>query len=260
MVAGVITGHVARSNIRRSGGTLGGARYALTGLILSYSWLALSAATFAFFLTISIQEANKQQVKPDPITAESQEAGGKTPQQRFQAAELDIISDSEGVAYGNSADAIELARKFGEMMAEIREEMFTEDDGGISLSGGNFITYCELSESSCLFLVHVPNYRKYSADAKQSLAKLTWTAARSSATGSLTEEDDLAVGMKGVILFGSVMVGKLGDTNPKIQDKKKDHLLKFFREEADPRDIRIPVEPIEQDTDTADEKPDGNDQ
>lgn len=49
-IPGVITGHMARGEIRRSGGRLGGDGMALTGLILGYVTIALSViGTILFF-------------------------------------------------------------------------------------------------------------------------------------------------------------------------------------------------------------------
>ena len=39
-------------------------------------------------------------------------------------------------------------------------------------AGGNLIVYCHVSEGKCAFLVHVPDYRKYSGDAKETPASV----------------------------------------------------------------------------------------
>ena len=247
ILAGIVTGHMARSEIKRAAGAMSGTGLAITGLILNYGSMAFSIAMIAFVVLVGMNAKQDQLAQQQQAIVEGTEF--QAPQARLQAAELKIISDTAGVAYGNSAKAIELARNMGDMMKDIRDEMFTEDKGGISISGGNFITYCELTESSCLFLIHVPNYRKFSADAKKSLAQLTWTAAQTTAAESIDGNHDLGVGMKGVILYGSVMVGKLSDKQPTTNDKERSHLVKFFHEtteaaELDPPLSEIPVDPI----------------
>lgn len=58
-------------------------------------------------------------------------------------------------AKGNSPEAIVLAKDFSRVMKSLRDDFFTPaKKGDVSLSGGEFITWCELHEGSCVFLVH----------------------------------------------------------------------------------------------------------
>jgi hypothetical protein len=56
-------------------------------------------------------------------------------------------------------------------------------------------------------VVHVPEYRKFTGDAKKTLAKLAWMVAQNVARDELEPGDHLAVGLRGVISYGAVMVG-----------------------------------------------------
>ncbi|RRR74767.1 MAG: DUF4190 domain-containing protein [Candidatus Viridilinea halotolerans] len=53
-IAAIITGHMARNEIRNSGGTLTGDGLALLGLILGYAQVALVALGVCFFLLIFV--------------------------------------------------------------------------------------------------------------------------------------------------------------------------------------------------------------
>jgi hypothetical protein len=157
-----------------------------------------------------------------------------------------IRTDSGGIAHGNSDEAKALAQAFSELMQTLRDELFTKRDGGLSLSGKKFITYCELRPGQCAFVIHVPEYRKFNDDAKESLAELAWTVAQRTVEGKLQPGDKLAVGLKGVVLYGSVMVGEVGEPDgdepsPEIDGDERADLLPFFKPEEPP--ARLPVEP-----------------
>ena len=49
-IAAIVTGHMARSEIARSGGVMGGKGMALAGLIMGYAQIALTAVAICFFI------------------------------------------------------------------------------------------------------------------------------------------------------------------------------------------------------------------
>lgn len=162
------------------------------------------------------------------------------PFERLKAAERKINSDNEGIAHGNTPEAKALAEKYAKTMKELREALFTKGKEGISLSGGNFITYCELHDGRCAFITHVPQYRKFDDDAKESLAEIAWEAAQMTVADTLDEGDELGVGLKGVVLYGKVMVGRVtiaGDEKRGLEHQSKSdeaRLEPFF--EVDPEE------------------------
>jgi hypothetical protein len=139
-------------------------------------------------------------------------------------------------------------------MKTLREVFFSEEKRkGISLSDGEFITWCELREGQCAFIVHVPSYRKFTEDAKDSLETLAWTAAQQTVRDTLEEGDELAVGMKGVVLWGDVRVGTVVGQDSEgdgIEQQGKDEaiLYPFFvspepaTDPTDPPQIKLPDE------------------
>ncbi len=197
-LAGIVMGHIALSRISKSGGTLSGGGLAIGGLAVGYPSLLFGLAFSAFIIFATL--APKDLGKPDPALA-------NTPAGRLKAADNKINTDNDGVAHGNTPEAKALAEEYAQTMKTLREALFTKGKKGFSLSGGNFVTYCELHEGRCAFITHVPQYRKFDDDAKKSLAEIAWVAAQETVADTLDEGDELGVGMKGVVLYGKVMVG-----------------------------------------------------
>lgn len=69
---------------------------------------------------------------------------------------------------------------------------------------------CHLTEKRCVFLVHVPELRRFDSNGKASLGRVAWVAART----LLREQGvgrpgmELAVGLRGVIAYDRVLTGK----------------------------------------------------
>lgn len=224
-LVGIVTGHLALMHINRSGSQLTGKPAAAIGLIGGYLGLLISGG---IVIAAFMADKNDQPPAPKVATADS----------FLREVERKIVSDNHGVAHGNTPAAIDLARTFSEKMKQLRDENFTQGEGGISLSGGNFITYCELRPGQCAFIVHVPEYRKFEDDAKESLEEMAWEAAQETVEGTLSTGDDLAVGMKGVLLFGGVLVGKVASSDDpeyglEEHGDDRDQLLPFFEPEED---------------------------
>jgi Domain of unknown function (DUF4190) len=194
-LTGIVLGHIALVRIGRSQGTLSGSGLAIGGLVLGYPVFLFSLMIFALSLL------PKDFGKP-PVGFENTPAG------RLKEAEDQIRTGNDGIAHGNTPEAKALAEKYAQTMKSLREALFTKrKKKGFSLSGGNFVTYCELHEGRCAFVTHVPDYRNFDNDAKDSLAEIAWEAAQVTVSDTLDEGDELGVGLKGVLVYGSVMVG-----------------------------------------------------
>lgn len=203
---------------------LRGKGLAIAGLILSFCFGGL----FLFF-TILLSYA------PPPVNdpnANPRQSATQVPpngsQRKLDEAERKISSNSQGNVHGNTPEAKVLAAKFSARIKELRDESFTKSKSAISASDGEFITYCELQPNRCVFVVHVPSYRKFAANAKATLAQIAWHVAQETTIDTLAPGDSLGIGLKGIALYGSVMVGNVGDNAPIKQDTKTDLLLPFF--------------------------------
>jgi hypothetical protein len=161
----LVLGFFSLRGIKQSNGQLQGSKFAYTGMKLSSLWLVFLAAVGVWVLTADPPEPRPNNpAVPRAVTASD----------LLDSAESQIISASSGVAHGNTPRARELALELSNNLKATRDRVFTEDQGGVSLSGGNFLVYCRLTPGKCAFLVHVPKYRKFSDEAKETLAEIAW--------------------------------------------------------------------------------------
>ena len=163
---------------------------------------------------------------------------------RLTNADRAVISDRNGVASGNNDEAKTLAKSFSNILAERRATLFSKGNNRkFSLTGGNFVTFCELHENSIAFIVHVPEFKKYEKSAKAALAKIAWAEAHKLAVGASRKK--LAVGLRGTFLYGSIHTGSTKSANeddnlegsgnvskPIRTGTDSDLLLPFFEESA----------------------------
>jgi hypothetical protein len=219
----IVLGHVALARIGKSGGQTTGRGLAVGGLALGY----VSVVAAALLLTALFYW------KPIP-----QAAAVRAPEANpLATAERAITSDSRGTAFGNSPEAIALAARFSAYMEAVDKAAFTDSKAKLKLSGGHYVTWCELRPGRCAFVVHVPEYRRFSGEAKELLAKFAWIAAQRSVGSALEDDDQLAVGLKGVLLYGAVMTGdvshKEGENQGlRFRSEDKTQLFPFFAETA----------------------------
>jgi len=197
----IVLGHVARSNIRRSGGKERGAGIALLGLCLAYITLA-GSLVFLGFVGFHVITAPSSATRSEPAPSGAKAA--------LEEAETKTLTDVHVKGQGNTPEARLFAERFATLMEEAHKEAFTSTRAKFKLSGGHYVTWCERHEGTCAFVVHVPEYRRFTSEAKDTLNELAWMAARLSTKGQLQPGERLAVGLRGVVLYGSVMVGTAG--------------------------------------------------
>jgi hypothetical protein len=136
----------------------------------------------------------------------------KTPgRAAFDKANQSITRHEGSTAFGNSAEGIAIASDFSRSMKSLQALAFQGGrPEGYSASKHEFLTYCDLRPSQCIILVHVPELRRYSSDAKDTLCNLCWmrgqAALRNQKAG--TNGMKLVVGVRGIVLYDRVMIGK----------------------------------------------------
>lgn len=131
----------------------------------------------------------------------------------FRRANRLIISGHGRVAFGNTPDAVRLAENFSKELKAVRAEAFTEGEGKsdlfTALTKSEFQTYCLVSSDACVFLVHVPELRRFSPGAKELMGDLAWgTAQRIVHTGGPSPPARLAVGVKGELSYDPILIGR----------------------------------------------------
>jgi hypothetical protein len=215
----IVLGHMALARIGKSAGRTTGRGLALGGLALGYVSVvaAVLLLTALLYWTTVPQTAGARAPMVDPLAT----------------VERAIASDSKGTALGNSPEATALAARFAAYMEAVDKAAFSDSKAKLKRSGGHYVTWCELRPGRCAFVVHVPEYRRFSGEAKELLAKYAWIAAQRSVGSVLEDDDQLAVGLKGVLLYGTVMTGdvshKEGENQGlRFRSEDKTQLYPFF--------------------------------
>jgi|GEM_PF-870156 len=128
----------------------------------------------------------------------------------FDEANHLIAMDQGSEAYGNTPAAEKLAAAFSSMV-KLGRQMGIQagKKSTISLSKGKFLTYCRINADSCAFMVHVPDLRKFSSDAKTYIADMAWAVAMKSASQLQPQPKRLAVGIRGAFLYDTVIEGHI---------------------------------------------------
>ena len=155
----------------------------------------------------------------------------------FQVASSRIFMFHGETAFGNTPDAKSLAERHSRVMTSMSEVLFTggPPKGRPSLSEDKFLTYCERRPDRICFLVHVPALRSYQGDARNTLLKIAWMAARQVTKEARTPADlRLAVGLRGAVAYGATAMG-MGESKPvnsiaDVLDEKP--LYEFFVDPA----------------------------
>lgn len=221
-IAAVVTGHKSLSQIKQSNGRILGLGMARVGSGLGYTLMAATILIWGGLYANYLIRMNTKTHRETAVNATSD------PSEILSAVEMDVTSDDHGTAFGNSEQAVELAKDVTRSLTRMNLMFFTQSDGkGLSLSGGHFITHCELRPNQCAFVVHVPSYRKYEKEAKEMLSDIAWNAAQNAASEVLKDGDRLAIGLRGAMLYGDVLVGTVGEEET-FQRTKRDSLLVFF--------------------------------
>ncbi|MBK8038474.1 MAG: hypothetical protein IPK22_15295 [Verrucomicrobiaceae bacterium] len=131
----------------------------------------------------------------------------------FHSANLLLMGKSKGIAHGNTPEAKVLAEVFSQTLKEARK-MGVESRKSpaiVTLTGGEFLTYCHLTPESCVFMVHVPDLRKFAPDAKDFIAEAAWRTGLAITREDLPSLRNLCIGIRGVMLYDRAIYGVSGN-------------------------------------------------
>ncbi|HEY1169768.1 MAG TPA: hypothetical protein VGH19_00235 [Verrucomicrobiae bacterium] len=128
-----------------------------------------------------------------------------------EAAKL-IMSSRQGIAHGNTPEAKSLAEELSQMMKQARQEVFTGGNPDSIdmklLTKGEFIVFCQLNQDSCIFLIHVPEMKRYETEARKELVNIAYVSAASIMDkAGKRDVRKLGVATRGSILFDSAILG-----------------------------------------------------
>jgi hypothetical protein len=209
-ITGLVMGIVGLSRAKKGLGLVGGKNQAVAGIACSSVGLV---AMFVIGFLVA------KDGKPD--------SGSRSPR---QAAAMSISSSSGQTGYGNNPKAVKLAEKYATLMSGMHQVAFESSKGNAPKSS-KYVVHCELRDGTCAFLACVPQYRKFTDEAKTSLEELAWSTARAVLKDEPSlnaETTDLCVGLKGMVLFGSVMTGSLKASSPTTHTKDEEDMDPFF--------------------------------
>lgn len=154
----------------------------------------------------------------------------------FEAANRKIATNNNGVAHGNSPEAEKLAAEFSSKLKTLRDVgIEPSKKRSISLSGGEFITFCHLAEDTCAFLVHVPELRKYTDEAKEFMGEAAWGVAQHCVAALPDKPAKVAVGLRGIALYDRVLTGPATadeNTTPQVHEGADSKKVLFIYFEA----------------------------
>lgn len=130
----------------------------------------------------------------------------------FREANKRIIRLEGKATQGNNPQAEELAALFAKSVAALREATIEKGNkDGFSLSKGKMLVFCQLTETHCAFLIHVPELRKFTREAKDLMADVSWYSAQLALRSQGVKRANLAVGVKGAMLYSTIMIGETID-------------------------------------------------
>lgn len=131
----------------------------------------------------------------------------------------------DDAALGSDDQARAVSKQYSLAMRMAREAFFTGTDSkNMSFSKGEFITYCSLQlPHRCAIVVHVPQLRNYAPDAKLEMAQMAWRMAVGVLQDQKIEVQELAVGIRGSLDYGQILVGKppAASANPNLGVKQR---------------------------------------
>ena len=129
----------------------------------------------------------------------------------FKNANKKIDTKKDGTYWGNNEVSKDMAKEFSDGIFALQKEFFSggKEKRIVSMTGEQFLTYCQISEKKVCFLVHVPQFKRYKGEVRDSLLTLGWTIA-SKVASSFPENTKIAVCMRGSITYGGIVHGKLG--------------------------------------------------
>lgn len=169
---------------------------------------------------------------------------------QYKQAEQFVGTWSGTDGKGNTPKATEAAEMFTSILKTYRTFAISEAKSKkTQTSKDHFITWCEVQGNRCLFIVHVPDLRRYQDDAKTAIAEGAWFSAQmASKKLELPADAELAVALRGDILYDRLITGRrleeVGSDSPEFDEKLKksmagtkkssaldDELIRYF---ADP--------------------------
>jgi hypothetical protein len=145
----------------------------------------------------------------------------KSPAEEALAAAEKVIQSKSGTSDGATPAEKEAAQLMAETSSLYRDSAISQASGttrGIfrnaakGIDAKNFVAYCKVKDDAALFLLHVPDLRKFEDAAKETMLEGAWTAAQFG-VASMPEPRPkrLTVGIRGILSYYGGHTGKVID-------------------------------------------------
>ncbi|WP_395744707.1 hypothetical protein [Prosthecobacter sp.] len=187
----------------------------------SHSFFFIPAIPWAVLVAVmaSVSTVRSFTAPAVDFMSDSQLAAAAPAKAAFKEANRLIDMDQGKTAYGNTPDAEKLAAGFSAVVMKGRELGVEKGrKSTISLSHGKFLSYCRLNPDSCVFMVHVPDLRKFTDDAKKFMVGMAWTVAREQVAELRPQPKTLVVGVRGAFLYDEVVEGPVAKARTERAD------------------------------------------
>lgn len=159
----------------------------------------------------------------------------------LEVAKKNVASARSLTSHGNTEEAKAMAESVAKQLQLMHDTMIVASKGNKTTD--QYAVHCELHEKTCVFLIFVPDYRKFEDELKNDMDEMAWSVAADAAqkSGKLDAADaELCVGLKGLVMFGSIMTGGVNDESPKKTSSNENELKRFFPEQKTAVDAVTP--------------------
>jgi hypothetical protein len=119
-------------------------------------------------------------------------------------------STNQEPVHGNTNSAKRRAQVVADAMTELDRALFSgQDENKTFTRTESFMVYGRHGAEGVAFLIHVPQFKRYQDDVRQTLIEAAWAAAKA-ATADLGDDVKLGVGLRGSLMYGATAVGTRG--------------------------------------------------
>lgn len=160
------------------------------------------------------------------------------PKTAYETAKDRVNASTKATGLGNTEQAKAIAQMVASELQDMHDTLITD-----SHTADEYTVYCELHANTCAFLIFVPDYRRFEDDLKKEMEEACWSLARTTLqmSGAMKAADaEVAVGLKGLVLYGSVMTGRMNEENPKKKSSVDTDLPRFFPEKTVKAEAEVP--------------------
>lgn len=227
-VFAIVAGHMARGVIRSQPDRYAGTEMATIGLLSGYTTLILMGGGLMIFTLAATTS------KVITVNTSTSASSGQT---LLDDARAQLMNGSGTASFGVSTadhDANSLARHYIESL-HVRDELeFSRTGESEDIAPREYRVYVRLNADSVAYLVRVPEFERFTDDARQTLFETCWTIAQRSVDHILPAGSEVGVGIysdAGVerVLTGKTVPEQSAESGLKKQHRKEKALAAFFK-------------------------------